>query len=58
MVALRLFNLPLFPMVYRMGITNLTCDELIMKIVQSSFIHKFVHFLYEYHALKTHLTHG
>jgi hypothetical protein len=30
-----------------------------MKIVQlCSFIHRFVHFTCEYHALKTHLTHG
>jgi hypothetical protein len=36
--------------------TNLTCDKLIMKIMGSSFIHKFVHFTQEYHALKTHLT--
>jgi len=28
-----------------------------MKIVQTSFIHKFIHFAHEYHALKTHLTH-
>jgi hypothetical protein len=39
-------------------ITNLTCDKLIMKIVQSSFIHIFVHFAHEYHVLKTQLTHG
>jgi hypothetical protein len=37
--------------------TNLTCNELIMKIVQSSFIHRFVHFTHEYHALKTQSTH-
>ncbi len=41
-----------------MCITNLTCDELIMKIMQSSFIHRFVHFTHEYHALKTCSTHG
>jgi hypothetical protein len=39
-------------------ITNLTYDKLIMKIMRSSFIHKFIHFKHEYHALKTHLTHG
>jgi hypothetical protein len=39
------------------GITNLACNKLMMKIVQSSFIHRFVHFIYEYHALKTCLTH-
>ncbi len=38
-------------------ITNLACDVLIMKIMRSSFIHKFVHFTHECHALKTHLTH-
>jgi len=38
-------------------ITNLTCDKLITKIVQSLFIHRFVHFTNEYYALKTHLTH-
>jgi hypothetical protein len=26
--------------------TNLTCDELKMKIMQSSFIHKFIHFIH------------
>jgi hypothetical protein len=39
-------------------IVNLTCNKLIMKIVQSSFIHRFVHFTHKYHALKTCLTHG
>jgi hypothetical protein len=39
-------------------ITNLACDKLIIKIVQSSFIYKFVYFTHEYHALKTCLTHG
>jgi hypothetical protein len=38
-------------------ITNLACDQLIMKIVQNSFIHRFVHFTHKYHVLKTHLTH-
>jgi hypothetical protein len=38
-------------------IKNLTCEELIMKIVQSSFIHRFVHFTHKYYALKTHLIH-
>jgi hypothetical protein len=38
-------------------ITNLACNELIMKIMRSSFIHKFVHFTHEYHVLETHLTH-
>jgi hypothetical protein len=38
-------------------ITNLTCEELIMKIVQNLFIHRFVHFTHKYHELKTHLTH-
>jgi hypothetical protein len=37
--------------------TNLTFNELIMKIMQSSFIHCFIHFTHEYHALKTCLTH-
>jgi hypothetical protein len=37
--------------------TNLTCGELIMKIMWSLFIHKFTHFTYEYHVLKTCLTH-
>jgi hypothetical protein len=36
--------------------TNLTCDESIMKIVWSSFIHRFVSFTHIYFALKTHLT--
>jgi hypothetical protein len=39
-------------------ITNLAYGKLIMKILQSSFIHKFIHFTYEYHVLKTCLTHG
>jgi hypothetical protein len=39
-------------------ITNLACNKLIMKVMQSSFIHRFVHFTHEYHALETHLTHG
>jgi hypothetical protein len=39
-------------------IINLACDESIVKIMQNSFIHKFVHFTHEYHALKTRLTHG
>jgi hypothetical protein len=34
-------------------ITNLACDELIMKIVRSSFIHKFIHFPHKYHVLNT-----
>jgi hypothetical protein len=34
-----------------------SCNKLIMKIVQISFIHKFRHFTHEFHALKTHLTH-
>jgi hypothetical protein len=38
-------------------ITNLTCDGIIMKIVWSSFIQRFVHFMHEYHALKIRLTH-
>ncbi len=37
--------------------TNLTCAKIIIKTMGSSFIHKFVHFTQEYHALKTHLTH-
>jgi hypothetical protein len=37
-----------------MDITNLTCNELIMKIIKNSFIHTFIHFTHEYHALKTH----
>jgi len=32
-------------------ITNLTCDKLIMKIMWSSFIHRFLHFTHEYHVL-------
>jgi hypothetical protein len=39
-------------------ITNLACDELMMKIMQYSFIHRFVHFTHEYHALKTCLMYG
>jgi hypothetical protein len=39
-------------------IKNLPCNKLIMKIMRSLFIHGFVHFTHEYHALKTHLTHG
>jgi hypothetical protein len=42
------------------GITNhknLTYDKLVMKIMQSLFIRRCVHFTHEYHALKTHLTH-
>jgi hypothetical protein len=39
-------------------ITNIACNELIMKFMQSSFIHKFVYFTQKYHVLKTHLTHG
>jgi len=38
-------------------ITNLTCDKLKMKIVWSSFIHRFAHFTHEFHVLKTCLTH-
>jgi hypothetical protein len=38
-------------------ITNLTYNELIMKIVRSSFIYRFIHFTCEYNALKTCLTH-
>jgi hypothetical protein len=34
------------------SITNLACDELIMNIVQSLFIHGFMHFTHEYHTLK------
>jgi hypothetical protein len=30
----------------------------IVKIVQSSFIHRFIHIIHKYHALKTHLIHG
>ncbi len=37
-------------------ITNLTCDNLIIKIVQILFIHRFIHFTHKYHVLKTHLT--
>jgi hypothetical protein len=37
-------------------ITNLACDKIIMKIMQNSFIHKFIHFTHEYHVLKIHLT--
>jgi hypothetical protein len=43
---------------FKAYITNLACNELIMKIMQSSSIHKFIHLTHEYHALKTHLTHG
>jgi hypothetical protein len=39
-------------------ITNLTCDELIMKIMQNLFIHRLVHFTHKYHVLKTRLMHG
>jgi hypothetical protein len=39
-------------------ITNLTYDELILKIVQSLFIHRFVHFTHKYNVLETCLTHG
>jgi hypothetical protein len=38
-------------------ITNLTRDELIMKIVRSSFICRFIYFAREYHVLKTRLIH-
>jgi hypothetical protein len=38
-------------------ITNLTCEKLIMEIVQNSFVHMFVCFTHEYHALKTRMTH-
>jgi hypothetical protein len=38
-------------------ITNLACDGIIIKIVQSSFIHRFVHFMHKYHVLKIRLTH-
>jgi len=37
-------------------ITNLACDELIMKTMWSSLIHKFIQFEHKYHALKTSLT--
>jgi hypothetical protein len=37
-------------------ITNLTCYELILKIVQSSFIYRFIQLTHGYHALKTCLT--
>jgi hypothetical protein len=36
-------------------IINLACDKLIMKIVRSLFIHRFVHFSHKYHELKTRL---
>jgi hypothetical protein len=38
-------------------IKNLICDEFIMKIVRSSFFHRFVHFAHKYHTIKTCLTH-
>jgi hypothetical protein len=38
-------------------ITNLACDELIMKFMQSLLIHRFVHFTHEYHAFQTCLAH-
>jgi hypothetical protein len=38
-------------------ITNLTFNKLIMKIMGSLFIHRFIHFVDEYHASKTHLIH-
>jgi hypothetical protein len=41
----------------RIIITNLACDETIMKIMQNSFIHRFVHFTHEYHESKIRLTH-
>jgi hypothetical protein len=41
----------------KMIITNLTFNNLVMKIVRSSFIHKFLCFMHKYYALKTHLTH-
>jgi hypothetical protein len=37
-------------------ITNLTSNDLTMKIMWSSFIHGFIHFTHRYHALKTCLT--
>jgi hypothetical protein len=40
--------------------TNLACDKLIIKIVQSSFIHKFVHFTNNYravHIITFHINH-
>lgn len=42
---------------FEMSIKNLTYDELLMKIVQSSFIYRFIHFTQKYHVLKAHLTH-
>ncbi len=38
-------------------VTNLRCNKLKMKIVQNLFIHRFINFTHECHALKTHLTH-
>jgi len=38
-------------------ITNLACDELIMKIVRSSFICRFIYFAHKYRVLKTRLIH-
>jgi hypothetical protein len=41
----------------KMIITNLTLNYLVMKIVQSLFIHKFLCFTHKSYALKTHLAH-
>jgi hypothetical protein len=41
---------------FNQDITNLTCDELIMKIVWSLCIHKFVYFSHKYYVLK-HIWH-
>jgi hypothetical protein len=46
-----------FPHVFVVCIINLTCDKLIMKIVQSSFIHRLYILHTKYHALKTCVTH-
>jgi len=53
----RVFYLNLKAMCKKQFITKLTFNNLILKIVQSLFIHRLVHFMHRYRALKTYLTH-
>ncbi len=53
----RVFYLNLKAMCKKQFITKLTINNLILKIVQSLFIHRLVHFMHKYCALKTYLTH-
>ncbi len=54
---MRVFYLNLNVMCKKKFITKLTFDDFILKIVQSLFIRRLVHFMHKYHALKTYVTH-